>query len=196
MVSHQYADPANRGKLRALAGLGATVAAAVPARWVLPGGGGARDTAYGTLVAPRIVAPNHDHWFSFRLDLDVDGPENSFLRGDFKTVTTPDQPRKSFWVLDSHVLETERAARLNHDEAPMMWTVVNPHSRNAVGNPVGYEIEPLGSSEEVLLTPEDHPRKRAGFIDHTLWVTPYRPDEIYAAGTYVNQSKGGDGLPA
>ena len=34
VVSHLYADPANRAKLRALAGLGVTLAAAVPDRWV------------------------------------------------------------------------------------------------------------------------------------------------------------------
>ena len=34
VVSHLYADPANRAKLQALAGLGVDVAAAVPDRWV------------------------------------------------------------------------------------------------------------------------------------------------------------------
>jgi len=34
-----------------------------------------------------------------------------------------------------------------------------------------------------------------GFIGHHLWVTPYHPDERYAAGAYPNQSRGGDGLP-
>ncbi|MBA3658587.1 MAG: glycosyltransferase family 4 protein [Gemmatimonadales bacterium] len=54
VVSHHYADPANRGKLRVLAGLGATVAVAVPDRWVLPGGG-VRVTAYGDDAGVRVV---------------------------------------------------------------------------------------------------------------------------------------------
>jgi primary-amine oxidase len=29
-----------------------------------------------------------------------------------------------------------------------------------------------------------------------LWVTAYDPRELYAAGLYPNQSRGGDGLPA
>jgi glycosyltransferase involved in cell wall biosynthesis len=37
-VSHLYADPANRAKLRSLAGLGVTLAAAVPDRWLGPDG--------------------------------------------------------------------------------------------------------------------------------------------------------------
>lgn len=38
VVSHLYADPANRAKLRSLAGLGVTLAAAVPDRWFSPDG--------------------------------------------------------------------------------------------------------------------------------------------------------------
>src|SRR5262249_35290626 len=47
-----------------------------------------------------------------------------------------------------------------------------------------------------LLSPDDFPLKRAGFIAHTLWVTAYSPDERWAGGDYPNQAKGGDGLPA
>ncbi len=45
------------------------------------------------------------------------------------------------------------------------------------------------------LSPDDFPQRRAGFIAYHLWVTPYRAEERYAAGTYPNQSQGGDGLP-
>ena len=37
--------------------------------------------------------------------------------------------------------------------------------------------------------------RRAGFLGRHLWVTPYRPDEKYAAGDYPNQRAEGDGLP-
>jgi glycosyltransferase involved in cell wall biosynthesis len=38
IVSHLYADPANRGKLRSLAGLGVTLSVAVPDRWTAANG--------------------------------------------------------------------------------------------------------------------------------------------------------------
>lgn len=38
-------------------------------------------------------------------------------------------------------------------------------------------------------------RKRAGFVDHHVWVTPFAEGERHAAGDYPNQSQGGEGLP-
>ena len=40
------------------------------------------------------------------------------------------------------------------------------------------------------------PQRRAAFSAAPLWVTAYDPRELYAAGLYPNQSRGGDGLPA
>ena len=37
---------------------------------------------------------------------------------------------------------------------------------------------------------------RAGFAAAPLWVTAYDRAELYAAGDYPNQGKGGGGLPA
>jgi primary-amine oxidase len=37
--------------------------------------------------------------------------------------------------------------------------------------------------------------RRASFTSNHLWVTPYHPQERYAAGEYPNQHPTGDGLP-
>jgi len=37
-------------------------------------------------------------------------------------------------------------------------------------------------------------RKRAGFVNYHVWVTPWREEEKYGAGDFPNQSAGGDGL--
>jgi len=47
VVSRVYADPAARGKLKALAGLGVAVAAAVPERWIPAGVAHEEQTAFG-----------------------------------------------------------------------------------------------------------------------------------------------------
>ena len=156
-----------------------------------------RDTAYGRMVAEHTVAVNHDHFFCFRIDLDVDGRENSFLLERLKTKRLPEQsPRKSVWVVDSRVAETERQAKLRISlEKPALWRVINPASKGPLGYPASYQLKP-GTNAISLLSPDDFPQRRAGFTDFHLWVTPYDPSERYAAGTYPNQSKGGDGLPS
>ncbi len=155
------------------------------------------DMAYGRFVAEHTVAVNHDHFFNFRLDLDVDGTSNSFLREDLKTVAVAEEsPRKSVWVIDRHVAKRENQAKLRINlEKPALWRVINPDVLGPVGYPRSYEIKPDANAVSLLL-PDDFPQRRAGFIDHHLWVTPYQAEERYAAGPYPAQSKGGDGLPA
>ena len=55
VISRVYADPSARGKLRALAGLGATIAAAVPDRWVPAGLTEQQQTAWGDDGGVRTV---------------------------------------------------------------------------------------------------------------------------------------------
>jgi glycosyltransferase involved in cell wall biosynthesis len=70
IVSHLYADPANRAKLRSLAGLGVTLAVAVPDRWAA-GAGRSQSTSWGddggVRVVPvpvlgRVTHPAELHW--------------------------------------------------------------------------------------------------------------------------------------
>ncbi len=78
-------------------------------------------------------------------------------------------------------------------ETARTWKIVNPEVRNHVGEPVGYKFVP-GDNSFPLASPNAWWRKRAGFVNHHVWVTPYRDDERYGAGDYPNQSGGGDGL--
>lgn len=41
---------------------------------------------YGTVIAPSLYAPNHQHFFNMRLDLDVAGRENN-VRAPHRTLT-------------------------------------------------------------------------------------------------------------
>nr|WP_259316213.1 hypothetical protein [Capillimicrobium parvum] len=72
--------------------------------------------------------------------------------------------------------------------------VQNPSKRNAVGAPVAYRLIP-GDNTVPFAAPDSPLRRRAGFIEHHLWVTPYDPAERYPAGDYPYQHPGGDGLP-
>ncbi len=154
----------------------------------------AEDTRYGTLVAPNLVAVNHDHYFNFRLDLDVDGGGNSFNHDVYKPVMLPaDSPRRSIYVVDRQIAATEKAGQLDRGHGPSRLRVVNESRTNRVGNPVSYEVL-VANHAKLLLDPQDWPAKRARFLQHDVWVTPYAATERYAGGEYALGSKGDDGL--
>jgi primary-amine oxidase len=151
--------------------------------------------AFGAMIAPQLYAPNHQHFFNVRLDFDLDGTANTVQRVD----VIPDPPgehnpfENAFRAKPTD-LKTEKAARSHLNlETARTWKVINPHVKNAVGEPVGYRFLP-GDNSYPFASPNAWWRKRAGFVNHHVWVTPFMEDEKYAAGDYPNQSTGGDGL--
>jgi primary-amine oxidase len=157
------------------------------AKAVLPGR--IERTPYGTPVAPQLVAVNHSHHFNFRLDLDVDGPSNSFVLGKLLRRPAPG-PRKSVWVNEDRLVTSEDQGRMHAEHA--LWRVINPNRRNAMGEPTGYLVESHGGVEP-LIDKADY--RRASFIEHPLWITAHDPDERYASGDTPNQNPGTPGLP-
>jgi primary-amine oxidase len=78
---------------------------------------------------------------------------------------------------------------------PEVWRIINEAERTKLGHHPGYEIQADHSARSILLS-EDYPQQRAAFSAAPLWVTAFDRTELYAAGAYPNQSRGGDGLPA
>jgi primary-amine oxidase len=147
-------------------------------------------------VSKNIVAPNHQHFFNFRLDMDVDGVNNSVVEMNV-VPGTPGQadPYSNAFRAQETVFHNEVDGERNlNPSAARMWTVINPSVKNALGEPVGYSLMPEGNAVPYA-APTASVRQRAGFVSHQLWVTPYVSSEMHAAGEYVYQSKGGGGLP-
>jgi primary-amine oxidase len=152
--------------------------------------------SYGTLVAPNLLAVNHDHFFSFRLDMDVDGQNNSLMIDRMVPQAISSNNRTSIWVVKPFLASTEKDGMIDLDyRKPAMLTFVNPNVHGRLGHPTGYEIMPAATAVPIV-SPDDASQRVGGFSLHQLWVTPYRPDERYAGGTYVSSSKGMEGLPA
>lgn len=151
---------------------------------------------HGTLLSENVVGIIHDHYITFRLDMDVDGADNSFVRVEMaRQDTAPgESPRRSYMKATRHVASTEKDAqvRLKLYE-PSEFHVVNPSKKTRVGNPVGYKVVPAGTAGS-LLDPEDPPQKRGAFTNNQIWVTPYNKSEEWAGGLFVYQSKGEDTL--
>lgn len=152
---------------------------------------------FGRFVAESYVGVDHDHFFSFRLDFDVDGTSNSFVREKLQLQRLPATSlRKSVWIAKPEIAKNENQAKASMSmEQPENWLVINPNIKNQLGYPVGYALMG-GENAMSLMVPEDYPQKRAGFTDYQVWATPYQENERYAGGDYPTQSKGGDGLPA
>ncbi len=154
--------------------------------------------AHGQRVSDRIIAPHHQHFFAFRLDVDVDGAEtHRVLEVDAIPATEHDVHNSRAEVhARSQVLKSELSARrMTAGASARRWVVQNIGVRNSVGEPSALSLLP-GENSAPLADTAAWIRKRAGFIDAQLWVTPYRRNELYAAGDFPNQSRGGDGLPA
>lgn len=151
---------------------------------------------YGALIAPQLYAPNHQHFFNVRLDMDLDGAANSVYQLDVvPDPLGPNNPFENAFSAKATLLEREAQAKANLNvETARSWKIVNPSVLNAVGEPVAYRFLP-GDNCVPFASKNAWWRKRAGFVDHHVWVTPYREEEKHAAGNYPNQSAGGDGLP-
>jgi primary-amine oxidase len=152
---------------------------------------------YATEVAPGLGAPVHQHLFSARLDMQVDGQANAVEEVDVHGLPMgPDNPYgNAIGHTVTRLTRESQAARVNDATRGRTWRVINPGSPNRYGQPVAYTLYP--EPAPVLLADPDAPlTKRAGFATSHLWVTRYDHAERYPAGDYVNQSPGGAGLPA
>jgi primary-amine oxidase len=152
---------------------------------------------WGEMVAPGVYGPIHQHFFNARLDMMVDGPDNSVY--EINTVADapgPENPHHNAFHAEATLLASEaRAQRILDPLAGRFWKVVNPSVRNRLGEPVAYKLMP-GENVLPFAGPEASVTKRAGFMTRHLWVTRHDPRERYAAGEYPNQHPGGAGLPS
>ena len=151
---------------------------------------------YATVVAPQTLAAHHQHFFSVRLDMAVDGPANSVYEVETEPWPAgPDNPYRNAFRLRRTLLRTEsQAQRLIDPLKARHWLVANPNVTNSLGQPVGYKLIPQGNV--LPFAHEDSSViKRGAFMTRHLWVTPFAPGERFPAGDYPNQHPGGAGLP-
>jgi primary-amine oxidase len=151
---------------------------------------------YGTIVEPHVEANNHQHWFVYRFDLDVDGQQNSV--GEMNTSAVPrsaDNPLGSTLVAKTTMFTKEKEAQRDANIATnRSWMVMNHHVMNKYGHHSSYMLMPTAG-----ITPLPDRKSslfnRAEVLYHHFWATPYSPDEMYPAGDYPTTKQKGQGLP-
>lgn len=148
---------------------------------------------YGAVVAPGVLAQNHQHIFAVRIDPAVD----SYDAADNVVVREETVPRGLDPVTNPfgnfYAVERQPVSRpggfLAEPKVNRAFRLENSQKKNAVsGRNVGYRLVP--DATQLLLAPEGSLQaKRAGFAGRHVWVTGYRDGEHWAAGEFTNQSK-------
>ncbi len=150
----------------------------------------------GQMIAKNIFGVNHQHFFNFRLDLDVDGQANSVMEMNVKGLPISQQnPLGNAIALETTSLIKEtnavRDLDLQHSRG---WMIGSADKKNNLGVAPGYMLMP---GENSIFFPVEGAkiRQKAEFATHHFWVTKYKPRELYAGGDYPNQTQPKQGLP-
>lgn len=156
-------------------------------------------TPYGTVVAPGVLAPYHQHMFSLRIDPAIDGYENSVAIEESKPMPYGDpasdlhNPFGVGYVSEQEIVEREGGFDLDHTKA-RTFKFINENKINPItGTPVGFKLLPA-YSQMLLSHPASFHAKRSEFGKHAVWVTRYEDQEHFPSGKYTMQSTGGDGI--
>ncbi|WP_262105241.1 primary-amine oxidase [Arthrobacter sp. Marseille-P9274] len=152
---------------------------------------------YASEMAPGLGAPFHQHLFSARLDMALDGLTNRVEEEEAVRVPLGEgNERGNAFTRRRTLLRTEaEGAREADMAAGRTWLISNPESLNRLGEPVGYKLHPQGQPM-LLADPGSSVARRAAFATKDLWVTRHAEEERYPTGDFVNQHAGDAGLPA
>ncbi|GAA4176129.1 primary-amine oxidase [Gryllotalpicola koreensis] len=155
------------------------------------------DYPYASLVAPGVGAPYHQHLFSARLDMMVDGLANAVDEIDAVRVPIgPGNEHGNAFTKSVRRIGSEAEGALDASGGTSRnWMISNTEKTNGLGQHPGYVLH-VEQSPTLLADPASSIAKRAAYTTKTLWVTQYSSDERYPAGEFVNQNPGVDGITA
>lgn len=152
---------------------------------------------FASEVAPGLGAPYHQHLFSARLDMTVDGLANTVNEIDAVRlpVSTRNPAGNAFTKKVTPIVSEAVSGRLADGAVNRVWQIASTERTTSMGQPTSYVLFP---TETPVLLADDGSSiaSRAAFATRNLFVTKYDPSERYAAGDFVNQHPGGAGIPA
>ncbi|KAL6947532.1 hypothetical protein ACO0RG_000107 [Hanseniaspora osmophila] len=150
-------------------------------------------TDFGTIIAPGVHAPFHQHLLSFKFDPRLDGDNNSVCYDDY--VPNEEDPEK--WNV-GYVQKRTFMEKSGHiDQSPFTnrtYKVINEHSINpTTKKPVAYKFE-MPAKQMIMAGKNSYHLKRAHFATQQFWVHKYDDERRYAAGEFTNQSRKDTGI--
>jgi primary-amine oxidase len=151
---------------------------------------------FGTLVKQHVEAVNHQHFFVFRLDMDVDGINNT--AGEMNTVALPSgasNPYDNAMITQTIDFKTEKEAQRSINAGSARhWKFMNHDKTDVYGHHSSYMLMPSAGIKP-LVNEKASLMSRAGFLKNHVWVTPLNEKEIYPAGDYPASNIKNAGLP-
>ena len=145
---------------------------------------------FGTVVHPGVLAAHHQHILSLRIDPLI----GSYSHGNTAVQEANPMPLDEYNPHGNgyRVVKSEITTEGGHDldwAKSRVFSVKNPHILNPInGLPISYKLM-FPPVPPLLSHPSSFNARRAEFADHHLYVTKYRPDELFPGGKYTNQSK-------
>ncbi|MBD2139403.1 primary-amine oxidase [Anabaena sp. FACHB-1237] len=154
------------------------------------------NNSYGRLIAKNIFGVNHQHFFNYRLDLDIDGQNNKIMEMNVNSLPISEKnPLGNAITVADTLLTTEKIAVRDVDiKHSREWMIASADKKNYLGVSPAYMLMP-GGNTIMYAVPGAKIREKAQFATHHFWATKYKNGEMYAAGNYPNQGKKGQGLP-
>ncbi|KAI9698361.1 MAG: hypothetical protein M1836_003941 [Candelina mexicana] len=147
-------------------------------------------TPYGNVVAPGVLAQNHQHIFAVRIDPAIDGHNNTVVIED--SLSIPMNPDNNPHGNGYEVRDTLVTKSTHIDASPFSNRVIkilNLSKKNAIsGKSVGYKFTPP-PSQLIVADPQSIVAHRARFAAHHVWVTKHVDYEFWAGGEFTNQSQ-------
>jgi primary-amine oxidase len=151
---------------------------------------------FASEVAPGLGAPYHQHLFGARLDLNVDGTAN--VVNEIDAVRLPISPTNphgnAFTKSVTPIVSEQVSGRMSDGSKGRVWQIASTEATNRLGHPTSYVLHPT-DSPTLLADSSSSVSARAAFATKHLFVTEYDPAERYAAGDFVTNSPGGQGIP-
>ncbi|KAL2822708.1 copper amine oxidase [Aspergillus cavernicola] len=149
---------------------------------------------WGTNVGPGVMAPYHQHMFSFRMDPAIDGHKNTVYYQE--SVPLPEDENNPYLVgytTEETIVKTSSAADTSVERHRVFKIRNDKHINPITYKPVAYKLM-ASPSQMLLASPISFGHQRAVFATKPIWVTKYRDDELYAGGEFTNQSKSSTGV--
>ncbi|KHK99435.1 tyramine oxidase [Microbacterium mangrovi] len=151
---------------------------------------------FASQVAPGLGAPYHQHLFSARLDMTVDGVAN--VVNEIDAVRLPISETNpygnAFTKSVTPIVSEKVSGRVADGAANRVWQIASTEKATEQGQPTSYVLFPT-ETPTLMADAAASVTARAAFATKNLFVTKYDPDERYAAGDFVNQNPGGAGIP-